>query len=117
MSPGVAVCAAARNSGAVAIASTIAAAMICLTRLFFNERPVDRQVYHHSLPVIVLNQQDVAHRMAVLHLGPDADGNVAGIVVLGFLDGFAELAGRAEQTIVLLLRRCQVVSVSYSFGF
>src|SRR5271165_2760855 len=123
MSPGGAVCAATRCAGTNPSASTTAAAMICITVtssqwawLFFNKRPVDRQVYHRSLPVIVLDQHDIGHGMAILHLRPYADGEIARIVVLRFLDGLPELARRAEHAVVLLLRGCQIVSTSYSIG-
>src|SRR6516165_8241656 len=86
------------------------------SRLLFDQRSVNREVVHHSLPVIVLDQRHRGDRMAVLHLRPYADRKVAGIVALRFLDGLPELARCAEQTVVLLPRRRQVVAAGDRLG-
>src|SRR5215831_7139184 len=85
--------------------------------LLFDERSVNREVVHHSLPVIVLDQRHRGNRMAVLHVRPYADRKVAGIVTLRFPDGLSELARRAEQTVALLLGRRQVIAAGDRLGF
>src|SRR5262249_13290950 len=78
--------------------------------LLFDERSVNREVVHHSLPVIVLDQRHRGNRMAVLHPRPHADRWIAGIVALCFPDGLAKLTRRAEQGVGLLLGSSQIIA-------
>src|SRR6516164_9193346 len=110
------VCAAAGKTNVSAAPSTSAAAGWTIWRLVFDQRFVNRQVDHRSLPVIVFDQQHSGDRMVVLHFRRDADGFVAWIVVLGFLDRLAKLAGGAEHTVVLLLRFRQIVAAGDRIG-
>ena len=54
--------------------------------------------------------------MAILHLGPYAHRQVAGIVALGFLDGFSDFTRGAEQTVILLFRVSEIIAAGYRIG-
>jgi len=64
--------------------------------LLLDQGSVYREVDYRRLPIIVLDQHYIRQGMAVLHLGPYAHGQVAGVVVLGFFDGLPDLTRRAE---------------------
>src|SRR5580704_4302268 len=65
-------------------------------KLLFDQRFIYCEVDYRRLPIIVLDQHYIRQGMAVLHLGPYAHGQVAGVVVLGFFDGLPDLTRRAE---------------------
>src|SRR6516162_962787 len=118
-----AVCAAAGIASPSAIASATAAAVLCCivsssrhNSLILEECLVDREVDHHRPPLIVLEQQYIGQGMALLHLRPNTYRKIAGVVVLGFLYRFPELARRTEHVAALLLCCSQVVTAGDQLG-
>jgi hypothetical protein len=80
-----AVCAATEKASAnpAASATTVANRIMYLlgpAELLSDQGSVYGEVDHRRLPIIVLDQQHIGHGMAILHLGPHANGQIAGIV-------------------------------------